>query len=155
MIQTSDTYNQFSSYQRKTNIMALNPCFTPFQNPYLSLQVIRSLNGLTNIIGRKNALSDIVQYQMPKVFHNLSNVQTYGVIMGLEKLSLVSQLSTEYPSSSKFMNSFRRFVLLVSERIISLRTYGLISSLDLWISSGVMSCISRIKFFTSESISFT
>ncbi len=67
--------------------------------------------------------------------------------MGLEKLSLVSQLSTEYPSSSKFMNSFRRFVLLVSERIISLRTYGLISSLDLWSSSGVMSLQLSNKVF--------
>ena len=37
--------------------------------------------------------------------------------MELEKLSFVSPLSTEYPSSSKSMNSFRRFVLLFIYRI--------------------------------------
>ena len=57
--------------------------FLSFQNPYLSLQVIRSLNGPTNLIDRKNALSDVVQYQMPKVFHYLSNVQTVNIDMFL------------------------------------------------------------------------
>jgi hypothetical protein len=65
--------------------------------------------------------------------------------MGLEMLSLESQVSTGYPSSSKSTNSFRRFVLLVLECIISLRAYGLIKSLDRWVSSGVLSCISRIN----------
>ena len=75
----------------------------------------------------------------------------YGVIMWLENLSLESPLLTEYSSSSKSINSLKRFVLLVSECISSLRAYGIISSLALGISSDmIFLCISRIKSFTSE-----